>query len=262
MRLHEWLPVLSEATEIRITLEVSASDAAPVSPSPPSKPLPLELRECIYEQALAGRVIRLRLAASASHRHCVVQSMCYEPVDDADGGPNKFDVPADRIPVGLLLLCRQVYLEARPILHRRNTYHFWVHELEAVLSSALGRYCLPDIRSIYLCHNYRTLEMPPWTSVFPLLQQMTRLDHLTFEFDVGRLERTEISPHRSVLESQWGCRVVGIRNLRRFELFFKHGDPPEHPVYRANIAQRLRDLMIGPGADERYEMFKRHSRLG
>ncbi|KAJ7700740.1 hypothetical protein B0H17DRAFT_1195590 [Mycena rosella] len=216
--------------------------------------LPVELRHYIYEFALGGRIIALRVAASASHRHCVVRSRCYEPVDDADGSPNRLTSPTDRIPTALLVSCRQVYLEAPPILHKRNTYDFWVHEIEVVVAAALGQYYLEDIRSVYLRHNYATLPVPPWPTVFPLLQQM-RLHRLTFEFDFQRLEFTELAPHKPVLDSAWGRLALGIRNLRRLELFFKNGDPPEYPVYRTNVARRFRQLMIGAEADERYEAF-------
>ncbi|KAJ7131388.1 hypothetical protein C8R44DRAFT_57087 [Mycena epipterygia] len=208
--------------------------------------LPLEVRQCIYEAALGGRVICLKLVASR------VQSTCYEAVE---GGPNTLDVPADAIPAALLLSCRQVFLEALPILHRRNVFHITVHELQFVVFAGLGRHCLPDIRSIYLCHSYRlnTTYVPPWAAVFDLLQQM-RLDSLAFEFEVEKLQGTELDPGRSLLDSAWGSRVVHIRNLRRFEFFLKDGDPPQYPLYRINAVQRLQELMIGTEADTRYKM--------
>ncbi|KAJ7119069.1 hypothetical protein C8R44DRAFT_789944 [Mycena epipterygia] len=213
--------------------------------------LPLEVRQCIYEAALGGRAICLKLVASRAHKHCVVQSTCYDAVEDS---LNTLDVLADAIPTALLLSCRQVYLEALPILHRRNVFHFTVHEFQVVVLAALGRHCLPDIRSVYLCHSYRRNPyVPPWAAVFELLQQM-RLDSLAFEFEVEKLQRTELGPGRSLLDSAWGSRVVHIRNLRWFEFFFKDGDPPEYPLYRINAVQRLQELMIGTEADRRYKM--------
>jgi hypothetical protein len=194
-------------------------------------------------------VIDLKLIASASQRHCVVQSRCYEFVDASDGGPNKLDVPVDNVPIAFVLSCRQVYLEALLILHQRNTFRFLVHEFETVLLAALY---LPDIRSIYLYHDYTTCSHPPWSAVVPLLQQMP-IERLVFEFSLPRLDWTGFSPHKGLLDIPWARSVIGIRNLRYLDLFFKDGDPPEHPLYRSIIAQKMRDVMIGPGADERYE---------
>ncbi|KAJ6567092.1 hypothetical protein B0H19DRAFT_1374410 [Mycena capillaripes] len=213
--------------------------------------LPPELREYIYEHALGGRLISL--FASRAHRgHNIVRSTYYELPDDLYSGLIRIALaPTDRIFIALLLSCRQVYLEALPIMHRRNTFHFLVHEFEVIVLSALGGYCLADIQSVYLSHNYRTMYVPPWATVFPLLHRM-RLRDLTFEFDFRRLEWTEITPQRDVFNTAWGRSVLGVRNLRAFGLFFKNGDPLEYPVYRTNIAERFRQLMVEPGADERY----------
>ncbi|KAJ7119081.1 hypothetical protein C8R44DRAFT_878590 [Mycena epipterygia] len=211
--------------------------------------LPLEVRQCIYDAALGGRVICLKLVASRVHASRI-QSTYYAAVE---GGPNTLDVPADAIPITLLLSCRQVYLEALPILHRSNVFHFTVHEFQAVVLAALGRHCLPDIHSVYLCHSYRRNDVTKWAAVFELLQQM-RLDSLAFEFEVGNLKWTELDPGRSLLDSAWGSRVVHIRNLRWFEFFFKDGNPPEYPLYRINAVKRLQELMIGTEANRRYKM--------
>ncbi|KAJ7490973.1 hypothetical protein FB451DRAFT_1389717 [Mycena latifolia] len=136
-----------------------------------------KLRQCIYAVTLGGRVVTLGLVASASR----IKSMCHEPADDADNGPTRLDVPAEKIPIALLFACRQVYLEALPILHQRNTFHFQVDEFEVVLLAALGRYCLPDIRSVYLCRTYHSFGVPNWSNVFELLRQMG-LHSLIFEF--------------------------------------------------------------------------------
>ncbi|KAJ6606079.1 hypothetical protein DFH09DRAFT_1119241 [Mycena vulgaris] len=211
--------------------------------------LPLELRHCIYELALGGRVISLTLVASELDG--LVQSACYEPVDDPDSA-NKLDVPADRITVALLLSCRQVYLEALPIMHQRNTFHFYSHEFKPVVLIALGHYCLPDIRSVYLLHShYKGIYAPNWTEVADLLSQM-RLESLAFEFKVDRVDWAPVELHKPVLDGWWSSRVVKIRNLRRFDILFTDGDLPKCPTYRTDAVQRFRDLMIGPRADERY----------
>ncbi|KAJ6567095.1 hypothetical protein B0H19DRAFT_718759 [Mycena capillaripes] len=218
--------------------------------------LPLELRQCIYEQALGGRLISLKLVASRTHGHTIVRSTYYKLPDDLHSASILVgsSPAADRISTALLLSCRQVYLEALPIMHRRNTFHFLAHELEIIVLSALGGYCLSNIRSVCLRHHYRTMNAAPWAMVFQLLHQM-QLRELAFEFDFQLLEWSEITPQRDVLNTDWGRRVLGMRNLREFGLFFTNGDPPEYPVYRTNIAERLRQLIIGSEADERYKCF-------
>ncbi|KAJ7490984.1 hypothetical protein FB451DRAFT_1221600 [Mycena latifolia] len=218
--------------------------------------LPPELRQCIYAMALGGRVVALRLVASASR----IKSMCHEPADDADNGPTRLDVPAEKIPIALLFACRQVYLEALPVLHQRNTFHFQVDEFKVVLLAALGRYCLPDIRSIYLCHTYRSFGVPNWSKVFELLRQMG-LHSLIFEFTARadewkNLER-DLQLDRSVPDGWWSAGVVKIRNLRRLEVFFKDyslepAEPRHLASYTENVGERLRDLMIGTRGEERY----------
>ncbi|KAJ7700729.1 hypothetical protein B0H17DRAFT_1046455 [Mycena rosella] len=214
--------------------------------------LPAELRQSIYEQALGGRVISLTLVASrtaSGARHNRVQSACFEPVDEADDRPNKLDVPADSIPVALLLSCRQIYLEALPVLHQQNTFHFRMHELEAVAHAGLGRYCLMDIHSIYLVYSDRRYGWHNWIKMGAVLQQM-RTEHLAFEFEFARSLQAGL--HRGYvteLEGWWGYAVATIWTLRRFELFFTDGDPPTEPLYRTKVVQRLRELME---ADKRY----------
>ncbi|KAF8209308.1 hypothetical protein K438DRAFT_228306 [Mycena galopus ATCC 62051] len=218
--------------------------------------LPPELRQCIYAEALGGRLIALKLVASRTHGHCVVRSEYYNLPEDPASGHLWFTRTAvtDSIHTALLLSCRQVYFEALPIMYRCNTFHFLVRELEIIVLSGLGGYCLPDIRSVYLFHNYRTMDVPPWDTTFQLLRRM-RLSDLTFEFGFQLLEWTELSPRRDVLNSAWARGVLGIRGLRTFRLSFTSGDPPEYPVYRNDITERLHRLMIEPGAEERYRDF-------
>ncbi|KAJ6606078.1 hypothetical protein DFH09DRAFT_1119240 [Mycena vulgaris] len=211
--------------------------------------LPLELRQHIYELAMTGRVISLRLVEVQTDAEppgrLEVRSACYEPLDPEADGPNRLDVPADAIPTGLLLSCRQVYLEALPILHQGNTFHFHALELEDVVLAALGRYCLPDIRSVYLVHS--SCGPLPWSVVFGLLHKM-RLDTLVFEF--GKPKNLRFDIRTPVLLESWPRDLLAIRTLRRFEIFFTNGEPPEDDV------QWLRDFMVGPGADERYRVLQ------
>jgi hypothetical protein len=223
--------------------------------------LPPELRQYIYELALGGRVICLTRVGlpyhSASLRRHVykLNSACYVPLLDAESGPNKLDVPADGISTGLLFSCRQVYLEALPILRQRNTFYLQVYSLADVLAS-LGYYCLPDIRSVYLHHIFddrASFHGRFWDVTLPLLQRM-RLDSLVFEFEKysSHLDSGSEPELASVLYTEWGRGVLGIRNLRRLAIFLT----PNPPVYMKNINQQFRKLMVGPGADERYAVFR------
>ncbi|KAJ7490966.1 hypothetical protein FB451DRAFT_1166285 [Mycena latifolia] len=198
----------------------------------------LELRQCIYELALGGPVVSMKLVAYQSDSgvrtwHYWVHSKCYAPCKEAAAdGPIRLRVPIEGISIALISACRQV------------------HELKVVVLAALGHYCLPNIRSVYLFHSYHRFRSPRWIEMAELLRQMC-FDNLTFEFelDVPRVDLIHLELQRPVLAGYWSGQVVTIRNLRRFELFFTAGDPPEHPT---DVAQRMRNLMIGPEADERY----------
>lgn len=220
--------------------------------------LPLELRECIYEHVLSGRLISLQLVGSQHDEHCVVRSRYYRPVDDLSHGPTRGILPAERISPALLLSCRQVYAEALPILHQRNTFHFWASQLEVVVGSALGEYCLPDIRSVYIYHDnvWAVHETRPWKDVFPILQQMS-LGRVAFEF-ATEPELAELDPYVAVLDDSWARGVLGLRNLQRFELWIHN--PREHLVDKT-LLTKLRQLMIGPGADERYRIFLKEYKI-
>ncbi|KAJ6554168.1 hypothetical protein B0H19DRAFT_1235603 [Mycena capillaripes] len=146
--------------------------------------LPLEMRECIYEAVLSGRWISMKL------------STIYQPIDDSDE-PHSFPVDdewarrkpelpplGERIPIALLLTCRRVYLEALPIMHRRNTFYFQANQFAPIVLSSLGRYCLSNIRSISIVHYVdipHENNIPPWESVFALIREM-RLESLEFGF--------------------------------------------------------------------------------
>ncbi|KAJ7691775.1 hypothetical protein B0H17DRAFT_1200892 [Mycena rosella] len=182
-----------------------------------------QLRERIYEQALGGRVIALWLLRSAPQRRYTA--------------PPTFGV-ADGIPAALLRSCRQVYFEARPILHRRNTFHAHAWEFEDAVLAALGPHYLPEIRSLYLCHNYSDVSHAR-TTVSPLLRQMC-LDNLTFEFV---LEGTELDPDSALLDA-WAREFLRIPTLNRFDVFLKNGDPPAYQGWCSNVAHHLRKLMV------------------
>ncbi|KAJ7801037.1 hypothetical protein B0H14DRAFT_2897197, partial [Mycena olivaceomarginata] len=162
----------------------------------------------------------------------------YQPVDHPIYDPQRLDIPAESVSTAVLFCCRQMYLESQPILYHANTFYVSVTELEM------------DIRSLYLYHSYRTTPptSPPWSIVFPLLQQM-HLKHLVFEFEIYRWTRwTQYNPRVDVLNDTWARSVLGIRTLSQFGLFLK--DLNLQDVYRPNI--EFRKLMIGSRAEESY----------
>ncbi|KAF8209301.1 hypothetical protein K438DRAFT_1960299 [Mycena galopus ATCC 62051] len=217
--------------------------------------VPLEVRQCIYEEALGGRVVHVQLVGPDK-----VRSTCYQPVDFPSVNPQTLDERADSILTQLLCACRQVYFEAQPILLQRNTLYFSVRELEMAFLEGIEMHCLPDIRSVYLHHSYRTRTfVPPWPAVFPLLQQM-RLTRLVFHFELDRWNSGNNSScfgsYIDILEKTWVPGVLSIRNLHQFGLFFdEDGDAPENSPCRANIANQLSELMVGTRADEKYGKF-------
>ncbi|KAJ7030762.1 hypothetical protein C8F04DRAFT_713265 [Mycena alexandri] len=218
--------------------------------------LPLELRERIYEHALGGRVVELqRVASWHNGRIWFLGSTCHEFVDDSHGRPPVLR-DADPLPTALLRACRQIYFEALPVLQHCTTFRLESPELTSVLDASLGSHYLSEIRSIYLCPSYTRHAPPssniashgPWEGVFAVLHRM-RLDCLVFEFDFVQLEGTELDPKTNVLDGAWGRGVLGMRHLRWFDVVFRNGDPPEHPMYRAELVQRVRKALHCQGIE-------------
>ncbi|KAF8209305.1 hypothetical protein K438DRAFT_1810816 [Mycena galopus ATCC 62051] len=228
--------------------------------------LPLELRRCIYDHALGGRLVKLHIAASKYHKHYVIFSTCYEPVEDPDRILRLLiQPPADAIPVALLLSCRQIYLEALPILHQRNTFYFLAHEFHTAVVAALGRYCLPNLRSVYLRHDSGITALgssrpihqydSQWPAMFALLRQM-RLESLVFELDPDvAIDAAEPYPHCTVLDTAWARGLLSVRGLRRFTLLFARGGLPMLPGFNDSLLEQLRALLTDEKADEQYASF-------
>ncbi|KAJ6554210.1 hypothetical protein B0H19DRAFT_1293719 [Mycena capillaripes] len=229
--------------------------------------LPLEIRECIYEAALGGRWISMKLGVTEASRekgHFVVQSTIYQPIDDSDElhslpvddkwARRKPELPpsGEGIPIALLLTCRQVYLEALPIMHRRNTFYFQADQFAPIVLSSLGLYCLPNIRSISIVHY---VDIPnenntvPWESVFALIREM-RLESLEFGFAGLTYKISEIRD-ASWIHSEW---VHGIlfnkKGLRRFRFFVRDRDRASSWIDRS-----FRQMLFGHGADDDAECY-------
>ncbi|KAJ7041941.1 hypothetical protein C8F04DRAFT_1390810 [Mycena alexandri] len=163
-------------------------------------------------------------------------------------GPSKLGIPVEGINPSLFLSCRQVYLEALPILYGSNTFYFLAHEVEAIVLPALGHYYLPEIRSVYLFET--TSIVPSWSGVFSVLQQM-RLTTLAMCIRLDQIGRSE--GRDDPLRAFWGRGMLGIRNLAVFELLLFAGDV-DQPAQQ-ELIERCRELMMGPEADEKYRKF-------
>ncbi|KAJ7500385.1 hypothetical protein B0H11DRAFT_2225383 [Mycena galericulata] len=171
--------------------------------------LPAELRLCIYEHALAGRIIHLALevASEQNDKPRAVRAAYYELAADTSHTHSiTLDVPAEPISAALLLSCRRVYLEALPTLHTRNTCYFSGGEFAEVIA-ALGDAGLPCIRSVYLNCEFRGSALAPWRTTLPLLEQMTHLHSLVFEFP---------NCHRFVEEDEVWADGMWAKNVGRF----------------------------------------------
>ncbi|KAJ7765696.1 hypothetical protein B0H16DRAFT_1524040 [Mycena metata] len=216
--------------------------------------LPAELRRCIYEHALGGHIIFIKLnhnwprSEFLTHKHYLVRTRYYDHdrTHNLHDGPPKLGFPVEGINTSLFLSCRQVYLEALPILYGSNTFYFLAHQVEDIVMPALGHHYLSEIRSVYL---FEAGVVRSWFSVFSLLQQM-RLTALAMCIRFEGIERGE--GRDDPLHTFWGRGILGIRNLATFELLFRKD--ADQPAQQA-LVERCRELMMGPEADEKYRKF-------
>ncbi|KAF8134726.1 hypothetical protein K438DRAFT_1883156 [Mycena galopus ATCC 62051] len=240
--------------------------------------LPLELREYIYDVALGGRWISMGAVNPVSipgkQGRSVVRSTCYEAVDDAedvrcmDSTTCYLGSTATKakIPIALLLTCRQVYLEALPTLHQRNMFLFPACNFDGLFFAALGRHCLPHIRhlNVYVPYQYGCtydLDAPgTWRTVFWVLREM-RLQSLALGFKDPLAASGPFENSDSIFETVWAHDILKIRGLRCFRLGVKFVDGVP-PTLGPEIEQKFQQLMIGSGADERYEVFMKKWKSG
>lgn len=118
----------------------------------------------------------------------------------------------------------------------------------AAIQSGLGMYCLPDIRNLYLYHNYPTTSSEfVWARAHRILRRM-RLETLTLRFG------SKVDPSDFSVEKGWFRDLLIFRDwhLRSLDIFFRIGSLAGGPL---PMTQTLRDLMIGPEADEKYKAF-------
>ncbi|KAF7345380.1 hypothetical protein MVEN_01555900 [Mycena venus] len=215
--------------------------------------LPPELRALIFQLAVGNRLVHIAVPNHNYDRY-IIQTTCYVP-PEPPGTPYNLRLLelADNISVALLLTCRSAYVELLPIMHRQNIFYFWLQDLPDIFHSSLGQYCLPKIRAVYIYQNH-CRAIAQWSPVFDLLQKMC-LESLTLEFDA--LNWSGVPQFIFSLDSPWCRGLLGVRHLRNLDIFFASGRP-EDPQHPETVTQTLRDLMIGPAADEKYEtLFER-----
>ncbi|KAJ7154221.1 hypothetical protein C8R46DRAFT_1119060 [Mycena filopes] len=213
--------------------------------------LPAELRRCIYEHALGGHIIFVELNHTwppsdfLTHPHYPVRTRYYEHDRRRNlrDGPSKLGFPVEGINTALFLSCRQVYLEALPILYGSNTLYLLAHQVATIVRSALVSSYLSEIRSVHL---FEIGRVHSWPDVSLQLQKM-RLTTLSLTLESMYIQ-TKGGVDLAV--TPWAHGILAIRNLRVFELTFTRD-----VVSQNELAERCKQLMIGPEADERYAQF-------
>nr|GAT43722.1 predicted protein [Mycena chlorophos] len=155
--------------------------------------LPRELRDCIYEEALGGRRVRMDVAPDhPSRRHRVVSSAA--PREEGDIRVD-FD-EMDPLCISLLRSCRQIYLESHSLVFSHNTFVFNSENVRACIIAGIGDWALPALRS------------------------MKRLRRLDFQFNqISWKKDPPIARYdpREVQRSAWGqlvCELYSLEGLR------------------------------------------------
>ncbi|KAJ7262107.1 hypothetical protein C8J57DRAFT_1719660 [Mycena rebaudengoi] len=222
--------------------------------------LPTELRQLIFELVLGHRIVALALTDfySYSRRRLQVHATFHRviaelPSYDLPGLPAQH--PDDKIPIAFLRVCRQVYLEGTESMHRSNTYYSDYYTFQCFILSGLGLHCLPHIRRVRLELNRRR-DGERWYSVCQLLKQ-AGIEHLMLEFTYADVYY-DPSAYNSLNEDLCSC-LLEIRGLRTLDITVKYKSPNRDLAVEAR--DRLRGLMVGPGADERYHVFLEGKRL-
>ncbi|KAK7036000.1 hypothetical protein R3P38DRAFT_2698102 [Favolaschia claudopus] len=217
--------------------------------------LPLELRLRIYEDLLGRRIFRLR----AVHNGGIagVRSQYLEPV--AADPHSRWEGVTEGPTTAILLSCRHTYHEALPVLYGQNTFSCSILELHLYVLTGIGKWSLPYIRSLDLTHSFRCSYIPPWHTVFALLERMN-LKRLMFRFGMTNgVKWTAFNPRVDTVNDTWAYRVLGFRNLQFFELFMFESRAFELYVQdysgHSDIAREMQRLLIGPGAEERYREY-------
>ncbi|KAF7324935.1 hypothetical protein MKEN_00535800 [Mycena kentingensis (nom. inval.)] len=234
--------------------------------------LPLELRQLVYEYALGGRRIRIYVTDNRESTRRIVRSR----LNVVPFPPPMPWRPQEKLglPLSLLLVCRQIYLEAHPIILRTNSFDVLPYEFGLISRCGLGQtIALPHIRRLtvrYWLYALRPLSVftTDLNGMFEQIALMRCLTHLTFQFcelenfSPGQPNsRVEYEP-LGVLDSVWGQSLLAIRHLKlqklRIEFAYREdrvsAPPPEAAKWK-ELEGRLNDMMVGEGRDDAYGQF-------
>ncbi|KAF7295826.1 hypothetical protein HMN09_01125800 [Mycena chlorophos] len=204
----------------------------PYAPQPADSPffaLPRELRDRIYAEALGGRRVWLWLVDDPAQKRRYVRSGSIPR--SADHILIEAATP-DPLCISLLSTCRQIHLEAHPILLSSNTFAFDADGLRATLLAGLGAWNLPLLRAV--CINFNAFPQNRWFFDHPdfwsfdLLRDMERLRCLEFQFNQASWKEYDPAAvlvrrydPRDLRASAWGELVCdGLRRLEEFRMAF------------------------------------------
>nr|GAT51809.1 predicted protein [Mycena chlorophos] len=240
--------------------------------------LPLELRLAIYEELFGGRHVRMLLIENPEKKRMVVKSTSHISERQIS------HLLPNALGTSLLRVCRQVYLEAHETLLSSNTFHISALQMGVVSSCGLGtRVGMPYIRHLNLFHVYRVARPTGLVEAFndqaaaslirdatAQISTLNRLTHLTITFtevwtydtDDPAANREDCEPDQ-LLNTSWGRLVVGIRlptlvkvqmkilRQRYMAPIRRHGSD----TWQRSLDERITGLMVGDGAQERYQRF-------
>ncbi|KAJ7062104.1 hypothetical protein C8F01DRAFT_1136407, partial [Mycena amicta] len=207
--------------------------------------LPLELRTCIYEQALSGRRICLYIKDDKATNRRVVYSqtdVAFNLKYMVHGRyPWYMDCPSSSgLSVALLRTCRQIYLEAFSVVFQANMFEMWWRDVPWILSHGnVWREHIPIAQIRSLCVQY------PYSFPYPMFERTTvvggeeenamfeclaalpALAHLGIRFSELARDRRWLMPEelhpQKVLETSWGRKMLELREsmsdhgLKRFK---------------------------------------------
>lgn len=191
--------------------------------------LPFEIRHLIYVYVLGGDLLHLTQTSASNemgHHAYQLSQPCFHHYHTAGR-------PSPKYLLCLLKTCRQIYIEASPVIYSTNTFGiFGAHNLPEFceFSRKIRKDCLDSITSIYInCQaddyvssTVRVRSSPierrgnvflqDWKQTWEILAtQMPGLRDLKV-----RLIRTCFPQLKLALEEDWVKPMLEVRGLRRF----------------------------------------------
>ncbi|KAK0108636.1 hypothetical protein ONS95_003429 [Cadophora gregata] len=205
--------------------------------------LPREIRSLIWIFCIGNQDIHLDLALAPNKRSVLTQPL------------SKID------PLALLLVCKQISIEAQPVLYTTSTFHFTSLTATATLTQLthtlpLSTLCL--IRSLHLTYTLPTLPVAEphigMTGYTPLCESSNWLamwgilcpanEDEDDEYDVGKDERENESDGRGKSKGKGRMgRLGGLQGLRDVKLIIKVPIlTGQKEAWRAREKEILRDV--------------------